>query len=103
MPHHNHFRHQEYDDGPPRSTYELVSTGEPLEPGCDEFQERLRVVGDRLRQAGISQRNFHALDSDQYDYYDLLAGECGDGAGRRKLSQVTGRVYRLTYSKRQCY
>lgn len=53
MPHHNHFRHQEYDDGTPRSTYELVSTGEPLEPGCDEFQERLRVVGDRLRQAGV--------------------------------------------------
>lgn len=53
MPHDNHFRHQEYDDGPPGSTYELLAAGEPLEPDSEEFQSRLGVVGDRLRQAGV--------------------------------------------------
>ena len=53
MPHDNHFRHQQYSDGPPRSTYELIAADEPLDPGCDEFRERMADVGDRLRQAGI--------------------------------------------------
>ncbi|GIS63636.1 MAG: hypothetical protein CM1200mP2_58610 [Planctomycetaceae bacterium] len=34
MPHDNHFRHQQYSDGPPRSTYELIAADEPLDPGC---------------------------------------------------------------------
>ena len=53
MPHDNHFRHQQYSDGPPRSTYELIAADEPLDPGCDAFRERMSDVGDRLREAGI--------------------------------------------------
>ncbi len=53
MPHDNHFRHQQYSDGPPRSTYQLIAADEPLDPGCDAFRERMADVGDRLRQAGI--------------------------------------------------
>ena len=53
MPHDNHFRHQQYSDGPPRSTYELVAAGEPLEAGCGEFRDRMADVGDRLREAGV--------------------------------------------------
>ena len=35
------------------------------------------VRANKLRAAGILQRNYHALD-DEYEYYDRLAEECGD-------------------------
>ncbi len=47
-------------------------------PTVSRMHEAKDARAEQLRSAGILQRNYHALDNEQYDYYDRLAQECGD-------------------------
>jgi hypothetical protein len=47
-------------------------------PTVSWMHEAKDARAEQLQSAGILQRNFHALDDEQYDYYDRLAQECGD-------------------------
>ena len=47
-------------------------------PTVSSMRQAMETRVERLRSVGVLQRNYHALDDEQYDYYDCLAQECGD-------------------------
>ena len=68
--------------------------GEFSLPTVSRMHEAKDARAEQLRSAGILQRNYHALDNEQYDYYDCLAQECEDSAlpnWYRELGQAARR------------
>lgn len=53
MPRQNRFAHQRYQD-PPAGRYQLIQPAPPPEPESDEFWQRMKRVGRRWRQAGVT-------------------------------------------------
>lgn len=53
MPPANRFRHQTYTDAPPTAPYFLLRPDGPAIVDSDEFRQRMRLVGERLRAAGV--------------------------------------------------
>ena len=47
-------------------------------PTVSSMRQAMETRVERLRSVGVLQRNYHALNDEQYDYYDCLAQECGD-------------------------
>jgi len=53
MPRDNQFQHQAYSDACPQADYELIQSGDPVDPDSDEFITRMQTVGDQMRRAGV--------------------------------------------------